>query len=225
MSRVVNLITAIFKTDLVQAYRQKMELLNPLLFFVLVSMLFPLAITTEPAKLMEIGPGVIWITVLLANLLSLENLFHADYLDGSLEQIILNKTSLFLSIFTKILVHWWLNSLPLIVLSFLIAKLYFLPNHSILILFYSLLLGSPIFTLLGSVGAALTLGLRNRGILLLLLVLPLYIPVLIFGVSAVNQANLHLSAVSQLSFLAALLSFSLTFSGLAVVCAVQISTE
>ena len=207
------------------AYRHYTEFLNPILFFVLVTLLFPLAITSNPQKLMLIGPGVIWIALLFANMLSVETLFGPDFEDGTLEQMALNTSSFTLFVLAKLLVHWITTTVPLLVASLIMAQLFFLSGQCIEILFFSLLLGSPIFTLLGAIGVALTLSLRNRGIILILMVLPLYLPVLIFGAGAANAASQNLPVASQLSFLAALLTLSITFAPIAITSALRISLE
>lgn len=219
--QIFNLI----KRDLVIACRHRMELLNPVLFFILVTMLFPLAITSDPEKLMFMGPGIIWVSLLFANMLSIEKIFLTDYEDGTLEQMILNPTPLPLLVLAKLIAHWAVTALPLLFVSMMLCKLFYIPKQAVSVLIFSLILGSPILTMLGAVGCALTLGLRNRGIILVLLVLPLYVPVLIFAAGAVNDASLNLPTTSQLAFLAALLTLSATFVPLAIAACLKISLE
>ncbi|MBA2655083.1 MAG: heme exporter protein CcmB [Gammaproteobacteria bacterium] len=207
------------------AYRYRMEFLNPVLFFILVTILFPLAITSDPDKLRFMGAGVIWIALLFAHLLTIDNIFATDFDDGTLEQIALVPCAFSLLVLAKLLAHWVTIVVPLLFISVPIAKLFFLNNHVVGVLFLSLLLGSPTLILIGGVGAALTVGLKNRGIVLILMVLPLYLPILIFGAGAVNNAALHLPVISQLSFLAAFLTLSLTFTPLAIAAGLKLSLD
>jgi heme exporter protein B len=215
----------ILKRDLLIAYRHRLELLNPLLFFVLIILLFPLAISSEPQKLMAISPGVIWIAGLFATLLSLENIFHSDFEDGTLEQLVLAPQPLSTLVLAKLLAHWLITGLPLILVSLLLSQLLYLPGRGLVTLFVSLLLGTPVLTIIGAIGAALTLGLRNRGLLLILLILPLYLPVLIFGTSAVADAAAGWQAIGQLAFLAAFLTLALTFAPFAIAAALRLSVS
>jgi heme exporter protein B len=215
----------ILKRDLLIAYRHRLELLNPLLFFVLIIMLFPLAISSEPQKLMAISPGVIWIAGLFATLLSLENIFHSDFEDGTLEQLVLAPQPLSILVLAKLLAHWLITGLPLILVSLLLSQLLYLPGQGLVTLFVSLLLGTPVLTIVGAVGAALTLGLRNRGLLLILLILPLYLPVLIFGASAVADATMGWPVISHLAFLAAFLTLALTFAPFAIAAALRLAVS
>ncbi len=218
-------IRTIVKRDFLIAYRHKIEFLIPILFFVLVTMLFPLAVTSDPMQLRVMGPGVIWICLLFANMLSLESIFLSDYEDGTLEQMVLSPHSLSLLFFAKIVTHWLLTALPLLAVSFIVAKFFFLSFQTIIVLILSLLLGSPVLTMIGAIGSALTLSLRNRGLMLILLVVPLYLPVLIFAAGAVNDASNHLPITSQLLFLTAFLTLTLTFAPLILASAIKISLE
>jgi heme exporter protein B len=218
-------IYSIIKKDLLLAYRHRMELLNPVSFFVLVTMLFPLAVTSDPAKLMMMGPGMIWIALLLANMLTIENIFLADFEDGTLEQMVLNPTSLPFLVIGKLVAQWLVTAVPLLLITVLLSFLFYIPKQGVTALIASLLLGSPVLTIIGAIGCALTLGLQNRGIILVLLVLPLYIPVLIFGAGAVNDAVLNLPIASQLAFLGAFLALAITFAPLAIAAALKISLE
>jgi heme exporter protein B len=214
-----------FKRDFSIAYRHRLESLNPIVFFILVILLFPLAITSDAKLLALIGPGIIWITSLLANMLSVETLFMSDYEDGSLEQIVISPYPLVLLVYGKLFAHWLFTAVPIIVVSLIAAKLFFIEKQSIMIVFLSLLLGTPVLTMLGGIGSALTLGLKNRGVLVFLLIVPLYLPILIFGAGAVNDAAMNLPVTGHLLFLAALLVLSLTFAPLIMSAAIKISLE
>jgi heme exporter protein B len=214
---------SILTRDLTLAYRHRAELINPLLFFIIVVSLFPLAISPESKQLRVIAPGVIWVAALLAAMLSLDNLFRSDFEDGSLEQLALTTHSLPLLVLAKVCAHWLVTGLPLIILAPLLGILLFLPNEAMLTLTLTLALGTPILSLVGAIGVALTVGLRRGGILLSLLVLPLYIPVLIFASNAVIVAGSGFPVAGQLYFLAALLTLSLTLAPFATAAALRIS--
>ena len=213
----------LLKRDLTLAYRHRAELANPLLFFIIVVSLFPLGISPESKTLQGIAPGVIWVAALLAAMLSLDSLFRSDFEDGSLEQIALSAHSLPLLVLGKVFAHWLVTGLPLIVLAPFLGILLFLPDTAMLTLIATLALGTPILSLVGAIGVALTVGLRRGGVLLFLLVLPLYIPVLIFAAGAVNEAARGFPVAGQLYFLGALLSLSLTLAPFAVAAALRIS--
>jgi heme exporter protein B len=213
----------LLKRDLTLAYRHRAELANPLLFFVIVVSLFPLGISPESKDLQGIAPGVIWVTALLAAMLSLDSLFRSDFEDGSLEQIALSSHSLPLLVLAKVLAHWLITGLPIIVLAPFLSLLLFLPEEAIPTLIATLILGTPILSLVGAIGVALTVGLRRGGVLLSLLVLPLYIPVLIFAAGAVNEAMRGFPVVGHLYFLGALLTLSLTLAPFATASALRIS--
>jgi heme exporter protein B len=213
----------VLKRDLTLAYRHRSELANPLLFFVIVVSLFPLGVSPESKILQTLAPGVIWVAALLAAMLSLDSLFRSDFADGALEQMVLTAHPVSVLVLAKVLAHWLVTGLPLIVLAPLLGVLLFLPADAMLTLIYTLLLGTPVLSLIGAIGVALTVGLRRGGILLSLLVLPLYIPVLIFAANAVNVAADGLSVSGQLYFLAALLVLAITLAPLAVAAALRIS--
>ena len=183
---------AIFHTilarELTLGLRRKADVLMTLFFCVIVASMFPLAVGPEPALLKTMGAGIIWVAALLASLLSLERLFSADYIDGTLEQMIISRHPLALIVFAKVVAHWLTTGLPLVLISPLLALQYGLEVQDGLVLVATLLIGTPILSLLGAVGAALTLGLRGGGVLISLLVLPLFVPVLIFGAAAVDDA-------------------------------------
>lgn len=222
---MMKIIGLMIKRECLLSFRKIAEYSNSLLFFIVVAILFPLAITPELNTLRLIGPGIIWISALLATLLSLNNLFYEDYHDGSLEQLIVSPYPLSLLLFTKILVHWLITGLPLILLSPLLGSLFHLSPHAIFILALSLLLGTPTLSLIGAIGSALTVGLRNNGLLLALIILPLYIPILIFSTSAVLEADIGQTVTAQLALLTALLAMALTLAPLTTAFALQIGVS
>ena len=213
----------LLKRDLILAYRHRAELVNPLLFFMIVVSLFPLGISPESRALQAIAPGIIWVAALLAALLSLDSLFRPDFEDGSLEQIVLTTHALPLLVLAKVCAHWLVTGLPLLILAPFLSVLLFLPSAAVPVLIMTLLLGTPILSLIGAIGVALTVGLRRGGVLLSLIVLPLYIPVLIFAAGAVAEAARGFPATGQLYFLAALLALALTLAPLATAAALRIS--
>ncbi len=215
----------VLKRDLLLAFRRRSDVATTLFFFLIVSSLFPLGIGPEPAVLSSIAPGVLWVAALLAGMLSLTRLFAADYADGSLEQMLLTPQSLTLLVTAKVLAHWLVCGLPVVLLAPLIGLQYALPNDALLVLIISLLLGTPALSLIGAIGAALTLGVRGSGLLVALLVLPLYIPVLIFGAGAVAASQHGMSAQAHLSLLAACSLLALVLAPLATAAALRISVE
>lgn len=218
-------VRCIVYRDLLLAMRRRSDAATALLFFVLVSSLFPLGIGAEPNLLRSIAPGVIWVAALLSSLLSLSRLFAADYADGTLEQIILGGAPLGLVVAAKALAHWLVSGLPLVVIAPLIALQYDLPASLYGVLALSLLLGTPVLSMIGAVGAALTLGLRGGGVLLSLLVLPLYVPVLIMGAGSVEMASAGMGGEGQLLLVAALLVASVALAPWAIAAALRISSE
>jgi heme exporter protein B len=215
--------TLLLKRDLTLAVRHRAEILNPLLFFVLVTSLFPLGIGADPKLLQAVGPGVIWVAALLAALLSLEGIFRSDFEDGTLEQFLLSSHPVSVLVIAKVLAHWLITGLPLLVISPLLGVLLGLPGDAIMILLVTLALGTPVLSLIGAVGVALTVGLRKGGMILSLLVLPLYVPLLIFAASAVDTAAAGLPVTAHLSLISALLVLSLSLSPLATAAALRIS--
>jgi heme exporter protein B len=195
------------------------------LFFVLTASLFPFAIGPEPNLLIRIAPGIIWVTALLAVLLSLERLFLADFEDGSLELLALARTPLALAVAAKILAHWLTTGLPLMAAAPLIALLYDMDPAGLVVLLAAMALGTPSLSLIGAIGAALTLGARRGGVLIPLLVLPLYVPVLIFGVSAIDADLAGLSSKPHLLLLGALLALALPLAPLASAAALRQALE
>ena len=216
---------ALLRRELALALRQKGEVLTPLVFFAVVASLFPLGVGAESALLLRMAPGVLWVSALLAAMLSLQRLFATDYADGSLEQMAISSTPLGLLVAAKALSHFLLSGLPLVLVAPVLGVQFGLDGRALGILTRSLLLGTPTLSLIGSIGAALTLGVRGAGVLLSLLILPLYIPVLIFGAGAVEADAAGLGAGGHLSLLAALLVLSAFFAPLATTAALRISLE
>lgn len=216
------LIPLIFYREGLLCYRNRSELLLPFLFFILVCSLFPLAMTPNKNLLLSIGPGIIWVTALLSTLLSLPKLYREDYDDGSIEQFIQNSYPLSFVLFLKIMMHWLIYGFPLVLISPFLALMYQLPFHAIIILMYSLLLGTLFLNFIGSIFSALTVGLRNNGILLALLILPVYIPGLIFGASSAILAESNIPVAGMMAILSILLIFAMLFSPLASAFALRI---
>jgi heme exporter protein B len=216
-------VTLLIRRDLTLAMRRRAEMVNPLLFFILVTSLFPLGIGANPNLLQAVGPGVIWVAALLAALLSLEGIFRSDFEDGTLEQYLLSSHPVSLLVLGKILAHWLITGLPLLLISPLLGVFLGLPAEGIKILFITLLLGTPVLSLIGAVGVALTVGLRKGGMILSLLVLPLYVPLLIFASSAVDTAAAGLSVTAHLSLITALLVLALSLSPFATAAALRVS--
>jgi heme exporter protein B len=211
--------------DLMLAWRRRTDILSTVFFFVIVVSLFPLGIGPETQLLRSIAPGVVWVAALLASMLSLGRLFANDYQDGTLEQLLLTPQPLFLVVLGKVLAHWIIAEIPLVLIAPLVGVQFDLDGQTLWILFVSLLLGTPILSLIGSVGAALTLGLRGGGVLISILILPLYIPALIFGSGAVEATILGTSAAPHLYLLGAFAIVSLLFSPWAASAALRISVE
>ena len=213
----------LLRRDLILAFRRRSELLNPLLFFVLVTAMFPLGIGADPVLLKAIGQGVIWVAALLASLLSLDAMFRSDFEDGSLEQYLLSAHPVSILVLAKVLAHWLVTGLPLLITAPLLGVLLDLPADSIKILMLTLALGTPVLSLIGSIGVALTVGLRRGGMILSLLVLPLYVPVLIFAANAVDTAAAGLPITAHLSMLSGLLVLALSLSPLATAASLRVS--
>ena len=213
----------LIRRDLILAVRHRAEIANPILFFILVTSLFPLGIGANPNLLQAVAPGVIWVAALLAALLSIENVFRSDFEDGSLEQYLLSSHPVSVLVLAKITAHWLVTGLPLLLISPLLGILLGLPVEGIKILFITLLLGTPVLSLVGAVGVALTVGLRKGGMILSLLVLPLYVPLLIFASSAVDAAAAGLPVTAHLSLITALLVLALSLSPFATAAALRVS--
>ncbi len=213
--------------DLKIGFRSRGDFINPLLFYALAVMLFPFGLGTDATILKNIAPGVMWVLALLSVLMSLDTLFQRDYMEGTLEQQVLHGAPLSTLVLAKVLAHWITTALPLVLVSPVLAVMLYLPGHAIPVLVLSLLLGTPVLSLLGSIGAALTVSVRGGGLLLALLVLPLYIPVLIFGASATAAAaNLDGPGYAgQLLWLSVFMVLSITLAPFAGAAALRISLE
>ncbi len=216
---------ATLKRDLLIAYKRKNDVVNPFMFFLIVASLFPIGVSPEPERLSLIAAGVLWISALLAALLAMDNLYRADYEDGSLEQLLLSPHPLFFMVLAKNIAHWLVSGLPVVLVSPLIAYMLSLPDGSYHVLFLSLLLGTPVFSLLGSIGVALTVGLGSRGLILAMITLPMSVPVLIAGTLAVQQTQNGASLLGFLAIMGAMLLFALTLAPLASAAALRISVN
>ena len=225
MSPVLAAAAGVVRRDLLLAMRRKSEALAPVLFFVVVASLFPLGIGPEPDLLRRIGPGVLWVGALLATLLGLGRLFAADHDDGTLEQMALSPEPFAVLVLAKVAAHWLVAGLPLVAAAPVLALQYGLPADTIAVLVASLVLGTPVLSLVGAIGAALTLGVRGGGLLVALLVLPLYVPALVFGAGAVDANLAGTGAEAQLSLLGACLAISAFFAPWATTAALRIALE
>ncbi len=211
--------------DLVLAMRRRSDVFSTLFFFVIVVSLFPLGIGPEMNTLRLIAPGVVWVAALLASMLALERLFAADHQDGALEQMLLTPQPLFILVLAKVVAHWLVTGLPLVLIAPLLGLQYDLPGEALRVLVVSLLLGTPALSLIGAIGAALTLGLRGGGVLVSLLVLPLCIPILIFGAGAVEANVSGLGEQGHLYMLGALLVLAFILAPVAASAALRVSAE
>jgi heme exporter protein B len=218
-------VWAIIRRDLLLAFRRRAEMANPLLFFVMVVTLFPLAVGAQANLLQAMAPGVIWVSALLAALLSLDGLFRSDFEDGSLEQLLLSPHPLSILILGKIFSHWLVTGLPLLLVAPLLALFLGLPEKAMPTLWLTLLLATPMLSLIGAIGVALTVGLRRGGMILSLLVLPLYIPVLIFASSAVDRAASGLPVTAQINILLAMLMLAVVLTPLPTAAALKMSVN
>lgn len=221
-NHLITAFTALLRRDLVLGYRYLTDAANPLLLFLIVVTLFPLALGPDRAVLQSLAPGIIWVAALLASSLSLDSLFRSDYEDGSLEQILLSPVSGPVLIAAKIVAHWLLSGLPMVVFAVVMSLFLYLPANAVVPLLLTLLLGTPVLSLVGAVAGSLTVGLRGSAMLQALIILPLYIPLLIFAVAAVNNAVRGLPVTAELYFLAALLVLAVTLAPLAVVSSLRI---
>lgn len=224
-STMLDLLVLVIRRDLVLAMRRRADVLTTLIFFVMVVSLFPLGVGPELGMLRKMAAGVLWVAALLASMLSLGRLFSADYLDGTLEQMMLAPQSLSMLVLGKMTAHWMVSGLPLVLMAPVLGLQFDMSVRAIGVLIVGLLLGTPILSMVGAIGAALTLGLRGGGVLLSLLVLPLCIPVLIFGTGAVEAVSSGLSIASHLSLLGALLVLALVFTPWVTAQALRISME
>ena len=225
MGNSPSLFWSTLRRDLILAFRHKGDMINPLVFFLIAISMIPLGIGAETALLMRIAPGIIWVMALLATLLSLDNLFRSDFDDGSLEQLLIAPYSLFFSVLAKVLVHWLATGLPLTLLAPLLGVMLSLPANAFVALCCSLLIGTAAMSLIGAVGAALTVGLRKGGLLISLIVMPLYVPILIFGANGVQAAALGQDYNMQLAVLGAGLALALVLAPLAAAGALRVSVN
>lgn len=216
---------ATLRRDLLLAYRRRSDFFNPLAFFLMVCSLFPMGVGPDPKQLALLAPGILWVVALLACLLSSDTMFRHDYDDGSLEQMILSPASLYLQVMAKTLAHWLLTGLPLTLMSPLLALLLQLPATGMGALVCSMAIGTATLSFIGAIGAGLTVGLRKGGLLLALIILPLYVPVLIFGVSTVQAAVGGFDYLGQLAILGAFLSLAITLAPLATAAGIRISVD
>ena len=224
-STMLGLLVLVIRRDLVLAMRRRADVLTTLIFFVMVVSLFPMGVGPEMDMLRKMAAGVLWVAALLASMLSLGRLFSADYLDGTLEQMMLAPQSLSMLVLGKMTAHWMSSGLPLVLMAPVLGLQFDMSVQALGVLIVSLLLGTPILSMVGAIGAALTLGLRGGGVLLSLLVLPLCIPVLIFGTGAVEAISSGLSIAPHLSLLGAVLVLALVFTPWVTAQALRISME
>ncbi|MCP4045063.1 MAG: heme exporter protein CcmB [Gammaproteobacteria bacterium] len=214
---------ALLRRDFLLAYRRRAELLQPLVFLMVVTTLFPLGVGPSPQLLANIAPGVIWIAALLASVLSLDSLFRSDFEDGTLEQMVLSGQSLALIALARIVAHWLVAGLPIVLLSPLLAMWMNLPDEGLPVLIESLVIGTPILSLIGAIGGALTVSLKRGGQLLSLLVFPLYVPLLILATSAVGAAVVDLPYAGQFGLMVSGLIVALTLAPFATAAALKLS--
>ncbi|MDX9706886.1 MAG: heme exporter protein CcmB [Azospira sp.] len=222
---MIGSVGTVVARDLKLAMRRQADLVSVLFFFIIVASLFPLGIGPEPQLLKKLAPGVLWVGALLATMLSLPRLFADDYRDGTLEQLVLAPQPLGLVVIGKVIAHWLVSGLPLALLAPVLGLQFDLETDALLVLAVSLLIGTPALSGIGAIGAALTLGLRGGGVLVSLLVLPLYIPVLIFGAGAVDATVTGMGAEAHLSILGALAIGGVFFAPWATAAALRISLE
>lgn len=220
----MNVFGAALGRELLVLWRSPAEIINPLFFFVMVISLFPLAISPKPELLATVAPGVLWVAALLAVMLSLDGLFRRDQESGVLDMLLTAPVMPVVPVLAKLLAHWLLTGLPLVLISPLLGHMLQLPDAALGTVMLSLLLGTPALTIVGAIGAALTVGLNRGGILLAVLVLPLYIPVLIFGAGAVSAAAGGANVDGILAILGALLALTISLGPLAVSAGLKISS-
>jgi len=222
---MLSTMTMIIRREILIAFRRQADIFNPLWFFIIVITLFPLSIGPEPGLLERIAPGIVWVAALLAALLSLERLFRDDFQDGALEQMMIMPIPLPVVALSKVIAHWLLTGVPLILISPLLAILLSLDMNTWLAVVATLLLGTPTLSFIGAIGVALTVGLQKGGVLLSLLVLPLYIPILIFATSAIDAAALDMAYNGQLAILAAMFVGAMTLTPFAISAALRVSVN
>ena len=222
---MLSTFASVIRRDLLLAMRRRADVATPLFFFIIVASLFPLGVGPEPALLRTMAPGVLWVAALLASMLALNRLFASDQADGTLEQLLLSPEPLALLVAGKVVAHWLVSGLPLVLLAPLLAVQYDMAAGPALVLVLSLLIGTPVLSLLGAIGAALVLGARGGSVLVALMILPLYIPVLIFGAGAVGAEASGLGADAHLLLLGGLLCGAAALAPWATAAALRISLE
>ncbi|MFM1897182.1 MAG: hypothetical protein RLZZ385_2256 [Pseudomonadota bacterium] len=225
MTSSLGAFKATLKRDLTVAFKRRNDLLNPLMFFFIVVTLFPIGITPEREELARIAVGVLWVSALLASMLSLDNLYRSDYEDGSLELLLLSPHALYFMVLAKIVSHWLVSGLPLVLISPILGYMLALPGEAYWTMIITLLMGTPVLSLLGSIGVALTVSLGSRGLILAMIILPLSVPVLIAGTLAVGQAVLGNPVGGHLALMGAMLAAALSLSPLASAAALRISVS
>lgn len=209
---IMGSLVAVAKRDFTHAYRQRAELMQPLMFFIMVITLFPLAMGPNPQTLQLVSGAVVWVAAILSLLMGLDRLFRDDYVSGSLEQMIISPTPLYLIVLVKVITHWFVNIIPLLIISPLLALFLNMTPAMYFTLILTLLLGTPIISLVGAIGVALTVGLQRSGVLVALLLIPLFIPLLIFATSAIEYASMNLPIGTLLGIIGSMLLFSLALS-------------
>lgn len=222
---MLTVFSCVLQRELLLSFRRRTEVLTSLFFFVIVIALFPLGVGPERTLLRSMAPGVLWVAALLASMLALSRLFGSDLADGTLQQMALSAQPLPVIVLGKVLAHWLVTGLPLVLMAPLLGLQFDLPAASLLALVLGLLLGTPVLSLVGAIGSALTLGLRGGGVLLSLLVLPLYVPVLVLGAGAVQAEASGLGSAPYLALLGALLAFALALTPWAIAAALRIALE
>lgn len=218
-----NALIAVAKRDFSLAYRQRAELMQPLMFFLMVITLFPLAIGANPNTLQLVSGPIVWVAAILSLLMGLDRLFRDDYIDGSLEHLLLSSTPLYWIVLVKVITHWLVNIVPLLVISPLLALFLNMTTEMYFTLIYTLILGTPVISLVGAIGVALTVGLQRSGILVALLLIPLFIPLLIFATSAIDSASMNLPISVQLGIMCSLLLFSLAIAPMVIAYSIRVS--
>jgi heme exporter protein B len=213
----------IVSRDIAVAFRHLSEILHPVLFFIITVSLFPMAVSPDPLFLQKLAPGIIWVVALLATLLALDGIFRSEYEDGTLELLVLSPHPLPVLVMAKVLAHWIITGLPLIVVSVMLGIMLNLPSSAFFAMILSLLLGTPAMSIIGSIGAALTVALHKSGVLLTLIIMPLFVPILIFGTSAIQAAAMQNPWAGQLYLLAAILALCITLAPFAIAAALKIS--
>ncbi len=216
---------ATLKRDLLVAFKRKNDIVNPFMFFIIVCSLFPIGISPDPERLGEIAAGVLWISALLASLLAMDSLFRNDFEDGSLEQLLISPHPLYFLVLAKNIAHWLISGLPVVIISPVVAYMLSLPSDSYGTLFATLLIGTPVLSLVGSIGVALTVGLGSRGLILAVITLPMSVPVLIAGTLTIQETLNGASLLGYIAILGAMFIGSLTLAPLASATALRISVN